>query len=65
MIKRKPNMIIKFTAEELATIKKIAETDCESVSCSECECAYTNVFRACFKAECEEIIKQVENNRRL
>ena len=65
MIKRKPDTIIKFTVDELAVIKKIAEFDCEDVNCSECECAYTNTFRACFKGECEAILKQLDDNGRL
>lgn len=65
MIKRKSDIIMKFTKDELATIKKIAETDCEDISCSECECAYVSTFRACFKGECEAVLHQLEVNERL
>lgn len=51
MIKKRPDVIIKFTADELAAIKSIAEFDCEDVNCSECEC--------------EALLKQLDDNRRL
>ena len=62
MIKKGHN-VIRFTDEELAAIKSIAEFDCGEVSCSECECAHTNTFRACFAIECKEILEDLDNRR--
>lgn len=65
MIKRKPDTIIKFTVDELATIKKIAEFDCEGVKCSECECAYNNHMDiSCFKGDCRMLLNQLDDYRR-